>query len=63
MFDILKKPKKASRKAALCRWGSESVVQARDIKSKVGMSKVPLGTGLNFEFIVRLRKYKETEWL
>ena len=50
MFDILKKPKKANRKAALYRCGSESDSQACDIKKSVGMSNVPLGTGLNFEF-------------
>ena len=61
MFDILKNPKKANRKAALYRWVSESDPQACEIKRSVGMSKVPLGTGLNFEFTVRLRKYKVTE--
>ena len=61
MFDILKNPKKSNRNAALYRGGSESDSQACDIRRSVGMSKVSLGTGLNFEFIVRLRKYKVTE--
>ena len=56
MFDILKNPRKANRKAALYRWGSERDPQACEIKRSVGMSKVPLGTGLKI-FSSQLTKF------
>ena len=60
IFDMRKNPKNANKKAALKRGGSDNNSHASEILQRVGMSKVPLGIGLNLELMVRLRRYKVT---
>ena len=57
MFDIWRKPKKAVRKIALYKTGSERMSHDTEILYKVCRSKIPLGVGLKGELIVILRIY------
>ena len=61
MFDMQRKPKKAMRKMALYKLGSDRVSHETEILYKVCRSKIPLGVALKGELMVMLRKYLLTE--
>ena len=61
MFDILRNPKKAVRNMALYRMGSARMSQEIEMLYRVRMLKMPLATGVKFEFIVMLRMYLLTD--